>query len=233
MMCGEKIKILLVEDDVDFGNVLKQYIEFSEFEVTIGRNAREGMELFRKKDFDLCVLDVMLPGLDGFSLAKEIKKVNKDIPFIFLTARTDKVDRMFGLRLGADDYICKPFEADELLLRIKNILQRTKRIKSHVISIGTYEFNPENYMLTRKGKQKHLTEKEARLLGLLFENKNKVIKRSKILEELWGKDDYFFGRSMDVFISRLRKYLHEDDSVSVENIRGIGFVLKIQESKKK
>jgi DNA-binding response OmpR family regulator len=226
MMGGKKNKILLVEDDIDLGNVLKQYIEFSEFEVVIGRNAKEGRELFRGGDIDLCVLDVMMPGLDGFSLAKEIKKMNKDVPFIFLTARTNKADRMFGLKLGADDYICKPFEADELLLRIKNILQRTKRIKSPVASIGTYEFNPENYMLTRKGKQKQLTEKEARLLELLLENKNKVIPRSLILEKLWGKDDYFLGRSMDVFISRLRKYLQEDDSVSVENIRGIGFILK-------
>ena len=224
----KKNKILLVEDDVDLGSVLKQFIEFSEYAVTLCRNGEEGLQAFKENDYALCILDVMMPRMDGFTLAKKIKKANKDVPFIFLTARNLKPDRIKGLKIGADDYICKPFEADELLLRIHNILRRAVRICSEAVKIGGYEFDFNGLVLKKENVEYNLTIKEAELLKYFCENKNKLVKRSDILVEVWGENDYFLGRSMDVFISRLRKLFKDDENVLIENVRGIGFKLKIK-----
>lgn len=224
----KKNKILLVEDDVDLGCVLKQFIELSDFKVILCYNGREGLRAFKEDDYDLCVLDVRLPEMDGFTLAREIKKINKNVPFIFLTARKQKPDRIKGLELGADDYICKPFEADELLLRIKNIIRRTGKGGYEVFQIGSHEMDIHNLILKKDNMEKRLTVKEAELLRFLYINRNRLVKRSDILIKIWGQDDYFLGRSMDVFISRLRKLFQDDEHVTLENVRGIGFKLKVK-----
>ncbi|MBN1274452.1 MAG: response regulator transcription factor [Candidatus Aminicenantes bacterium] len=219
--------MLLVEDDVDLGNVLKQYMDYSGYDVEICRDGREGLNAIKAKPYNLCILDVMMPLMDGFTLAQKIRALRKDIPFVFLTAKSMKPDRLRGLEMGADDYICKPFEADELLLRIKNILRRSGNVIDESIHIGSYECCFDELALRRKGKMKRLTVREADLIKLLYENKNRVVKRSDILKRLWGDDDYFLGRSLDVFVSRLRKFFHDDESVNIETVRGVGFILRI------
>ncbi len=226
-------KLLLVEDDIDLGNVMKQYLEVSDFQVDLCRNGQEGLQCFKAahQQYALCILDIMMPKMDGFSLAKAIKKVNHQVPFIFLTAKSQKKDRITGLQLGADDYICKPFEIDELVLRIQNILRRTHAQNAIQITgnqkIGRFNFNFTELTLQSPKKQQTLTLQEAKLLQLLWSNKNKIVKRADILTQLWGENDYFSGRSMDVFISRLRKYLKSDPNVVIENSRGVGFVLRV------
>ena len=219
--------LLLVEDDTDLGNVMKQYLEVHDFEVVLCRTGLEGWRTFKNQTFDLCILDVMMPEMDGFNLAKRIKNLNDQIPFIFLTARDQKLDRMKGLALGADDYITKPFEIDELVLRIQNILRRTNRSKPLVQKVGNFSFDRTNLLLKGDRKEFSLTLQEAKLLQLLLDNVNEVVTREAILTRLWGENDYFAGRSMDVFISRLRKYLKSDKSVLIENRRGVGFALKV------
>ncbi len=219
-------ELLLVEDDIDLGNVMKQYLEINNFSITLCRNGKEGLQNFRNGVFDLCILDVMMPEMDGFSLAKKILQISVNTPFLFLTALNQKSDRMKGLQLGADDYICKPFEIDELVLRVQNILRRTGK-SSNIASqqIGNYDFDRSNLLLSLGNNEKRITLQEAKLLELLLQNKNTVVKRPHILTQLWGEDDYFAGRSLDVFISRLRKYLKKDPQLSIENIRGVGFKL--------
>ena len=224
--------ILLAEDDADFGSILKQYLEMSGFSVHWAKDGEEALELFKKEDFNICVLDVMMPKLDGFSLAEQIIGINAEMPFIFLTARKMKEDKIKGLKLGADDYIVKPFEADELVLRLNNILRRTKKISSKItknqtILIGKYEFNTKRLELKLKENVQQLTEKEGELIKFLHQHKNQLLKREEILNAVWHNDDFFSGRSMDVFISRLRKYFKEDTSISIESIRGIGLEFKI------
>lgn len=222
-----KIKILLVEDDIDLGKVLSQYLEMEDFKVHISTNGMEGLISFRAKTFDICVLDVMMPKMDGFTLAQEIKKLNPEIPFIFLTAKLLKPDRIKGLKLGADDYITKPFEADELVLRIRNILNRSgKLINQSELKIAGYVLDFKNLKLKHISGDQILTVKEAELLRYLIQHKNQLVKNSNILEQVWGEDDYFIGRSMNVFISRLRKFLIKAPQISIENIRGVGYVLK-------
>lgn len=222
-------KILLVEDDVDLGNVLKQYLELEGYKVSQSYNGKEGFERFKKGSFDLCILDVMMPEMDGYSLAKAIKIIDSKMPFIFLTAKAMKSDRLTGLKLGADDYITKPFEADELVLRMKNILNRSKKPKeSTSLEIGEYFLDFENLKLTHTNEDQLLTLKKAELLRFLILHKNQLVKISTILESLWGEDDYFLGRSMNVFISRLRKYLRFSPQISIENIRSVGYILKDQ-----
>ncbi|MFT6870566.1 MAG: DNA-binding response OmpR family regulator [Polaribacter sp.] len=224
--------ILLAEDDADFGGILKQYLEMSGFSVEWAKDGEEALLLFDKGGFNMCVLDVMMPKLDGFSVAEKMIEINPEVPFIFLTARKMKGDKLKGLKLGADDYIVKPFEADELVLRLNNILKRTQRssvaiISEEIITIGNYKFKTKRLELHIHNCSQRLTEKEGALIRFLYHHKNQVVKREEILKAVWSTDDFFSGRSMDVFISRLRKYFKEDSSISIESIRGIGLEFKV------
>lgn len=220
------MKVLIAEDDRDFGNILTQYITISGFEVTLARDGKEAWDFFNNEKPDICVLDVMMPEMDGFTLAEKIKQSSPDMPFIFLTAKSLKEDIVKGLKLGADDYITKPFDPEVLILRINNIL---KRVYSSVnddyhVSNTLLKFNTLELVCGKK-KEK-LTLKEAQLLRYFIINKNKMLAREDILTEIWGEDDYFLGRSMDVFISRLRKYVSEDKGIDIRTVRGTGFILE-------
>lgn len=221
-----KTKILLAEDDTDLGNVLAQYLDLQGYEIVLARDGEEAWQLFNTSNVDLCILDVMMPLKDGFELAKQISSKSPDTPFIFLTAKGLKEDRIKGLKLGADDYICKPFEVDELVLRIQNILKRTGIQEIEKYEIGQYTFINNELLLKGFEKELILTVKEAKLLKYFLDHQNKLIKREDILIELWGENDYFLGRSMDVFISRLRKFLHDEKSISIETVRGAGFIFR-------
>ncbi len=224
-----KTKILLVEDDPDLGMVLKRYLEFSDFEVKWISNPEEILKNKSVvKDHQLAILDVMLPVIDGFELSKELRKTS-GIPFLFLTAKGQSIDKILGLKLGADDYITKPCEPEELILRIKNILKRHHNSINSVIKIGNYSFIPSQFQLALDTETFQLTEKESELLLLLSKNNQKVINRKEILENLWGENDYFLGRSLDVFMTRLRKYLQKDDRIKFESVRGIGFKIEFPE----
>lgn len=224
-------KVLLAEDDIDFANILKHYLELHDFEVVCAVNGSDALTLFAELVFDICIFDVMMPKIDGFLLVEKCKKINAEIPFVFLTARTLKEDKIKGLLLGADDYIVKPFEADELVLRLNNILKRTQKQTSDQnlteIQIGNYVLKTNRSELIFENHVQKLTEKEVDLLIYLFQNKNKVLKRTTILNAIWQNDDFFSGRSMDVFISRLRKYLKNDPTITIESIRNIGLEFKI------
>lgn len=234
--------VLLAEDDFDFGSILKQYLEIHNFNVTWANNGKEALDIFKteaenSKHFNICVFDVMMPKLDGFALAEKIIEINPETPFVFLTAKKMKEDRIKGLKLGADDYIVKPFEADILVLRLQNILKRTIKNtnqQSHQskndssYNIGRYVFNAQNHQLKIDENIQRLTEKEAQLITYFFENKNQMIKRDALLTAVWGSDDFFSGRSMDVFISRLRKYFRQDSNISIESARGVGLTFKIE-----
>lgn len=220
------MKLLLAEDDIDFGNILSQYLSMSGFEVTLARNGCEAWDLYHNTNPDICVLDIMMPEMDGFTLAEKLRAKDPGIPFIFLTAKSMREDMVRGLRLGADDYITKPFDPEMLLLRINNIMRRVYSIAEdeYTISGTTLRFNALE-LLTPAGKEK-VTLREAQLLRHLMMNRNKPLTREQILTEIWGEDDYFLGRSMDVFISRLRKYLASDPGISLRTLRGMGFVLE-------
>lgn len=221
------MKLLLAEDDIDFGNILSQYVSLSGFEVILARNGREAWDLFHSARPDICVLDVMMPEMDGFTLAEKMRTEDPGIPFIFLTAKTLREDIIKGLRLGADDYITKPFDPEMLMLRINNILKRVYTVveDEYTVSKTTLKYNSLE-LITPAGKDK-LTLREAQLLRHLIMNRNKTLTREQILTEIWGQDDYFLGRSMDVFISRLRKYLAADPGISLRTLRGMGFVLEV------
>lgn len=225
--------ILLVEDDIDLQRVLAQYLELSGFGVRAANHGKHGLELFRKEHCDICVLDVMMPVMDGFALATEIRKLDPEMPVVFLTAKNQKEDRLRGLKIGADDYITKPFEAEELVLRLHNILKRTGKESvegskaGSTQPIGKLEVRYEELAI-RDGHEEHkLTPREMELLRYMMERPNKVLPREQILEELWGKNDFFLGRSMDVFVSRLRKYLKSEPGVAIETKRGVGFIFKM------
>ncbi|CAD0003122.1 response regulator transcription factor [Flavobacterium salmonis] len=224
--------ILLVEDDFDYASILKQYLEFSGFKVSWKKNGKEALESLPGTKPDICILDVMMPQMDGFTLAEKIVDQFPDTPFVFLTAKSLKEDKIKGLKLGADDYIVKPFEVEELILRIGNILKRSQKNEEKVVlqqtfTIGSYTFDYENYLLKHQTITHRITEKEAQLIIFLHANRNKLIKREEILREIWGNEDFFSGRSMDVFISRLRKYFREDSTISISSVRGLGFEFKI------
>ncbi len=221
--------ILLVEDDQDFGKMLKNYLELNKFIVTWALHGEEAHTIIKQNDFDLCIIDIMMPIMDGFTLAGKITDLKPEIPFLFLTARKTKEDRIRGLKLGADDYIVKPFEAEELILRLKNIIKRASQQTSHgvpieeeIMNMGAYVFNYPNLTLNINSHTSTITEKEAKLLYYLYQNRNQLLRREDILSNVWGKTDFFSGRSMDVFVSRIRKYLKEDPSISIESVRGIG-----------
>ena len=225
-------KILYVEDDETLSFITKDHLELKGYGVYHCSDGLQALDDFKAGDFDLCVLDVMLPKMDGFTLAEEIRKRDKDIPILFLTAKSMKEDRLEGLRLGGDDYITKPFSIEELILRIEVFLRRSKVVGDTLVTeypIGEYTFDFSNLSLSREEKTHHLTQREADLLKYLAENTNRVIKRSDILLSVWGEDDYFLGRSLDVFISRLRKYLKDDPRVNIENIHGVGFRFVVPE----
>jgi two-component system, OmpR family, response regulator VicR len=225
-----KAHLFYVEDDESLSFVTRDNLELQGYRVTYCENGKQAMEMIRQNDFDLCILDVMLPDTDGFTIAEEIRKFNTEVPIIFLTAKSMKEDRIRGLRLGADDYMTKPFSIEELILKVEIFLRRSKIASAPVptyLTIGNYLLDHKNLLLKYENQAKNLTQKEADLLKMFMENKNEVIKRSHILETLWGEDDYFLGRSLDVFISRLRKYLSQDERISVENIHSVGFRMKI------
>ncbi len=224
-----KAHLLYAEDDESLGFVTRDNLELQGYQITHCEDGAKALKAFRETDFDLCILDVMLPEMDGFALAQEIRKYNAEIPIIFLTAKSLKEDKIFGLKIGADDYITKPFSIEELILKIEVFLRRSKIDRprpSNQVCLGTYEFDYKNLQLTHPDEPRQLTQKEADLLKLFLENKNVVLKRSAILEKIWGEDDYFLGRSLDVFISRLRKYLKKDTTIKIENIHSVGFRLK-------
>ncbi|MBY0066459.1 MULTISPECIES: response regulator transcription factor [Empedobacter] len=218
-----KTKLILVEDDQDLGTVLKQYLEFSDFEVTWFDHPQKLLkEIESLESAQLIIFDVMLPEIDGFSLAKKLAETIT-IPYLFLTAKAQSFDRVLGLKLGADDYITKPCDPEELVLRIKNILKRNQPVLEELIKIGAYVFLPNQLQLSYQEEKFQLTEKEAELLSFLIQNNQKLVSRKEILEKIWGENDYFMGRSLDVFMTRLRKYFQNDEMIKFESVRGIGF----------
>lgn len=234
-MKEEKPRILYVEDDIDLSFVTKDNLELKGYEIIYCKDGKEGWNVFNKQNFDLCILDVMLPEMDGFTLAKYIREVNEDIPIIFLSAKSLKEDRIEGLVVGGDDYITKPFSIQELVLKIEVFLKRNKistgkNSSKTVFQIGNYSFNSQTLELTLDGSNKRLTSREAELLKYLCLNLDQVVKKEDILLNVWDSDSYFNSRSLDVFISRLRKYLRDDPSIQINNIHGIGFILSIKQS---
>ncbi|MEY3368255.1 MAG: hypothetical protein RI973_1410 [Bacteroidota bacterium] len=220
--------ILYVEDDESLGFVTRDNLELRGYHVTHCTDGISALERTRKNKFDLCILDVMLPEMDGFALASEIRKTDKEIPIIFLSAKSLKEDRIKGLQIGGDDYLVKPFSMEELILKIEIFLKRRNVLQfssNTTYRIGSFDFDYPNLKLSHGQHTELLTQREADLLKLFAEHPNQVIKRSEILEKLWGEDDYFLGRSLDVFISRLRKYLQDEKSLKIENIHGVGFRL--------
>ncbi len=224
----DKPKLLYVEDDLNLGYVTQDNLQLNGYEVTHCENGAKAKDLINTKTFDLFILDVMLPKLDGFSLAEHIRVKNQEVPILFLTAKSLKEDRLKGLRLGADDYITKPFSIEELVLKIEIFLKRSKvyqpENKETIFALGKYTFHFKLLSLTKEGHEKTLTLKEAELLRCFALHPNELLKRDFILKEVWGDDDYFNGRSMDVFISKLRSYLKEDPTLEIKNIHGVGFI---------
>ena len=228
----KKYKILLCEDDSNLGLVLKNFLELNDYEVTLERDGRLGLGAFQREKFDLCLLDVMMPNVDGFTLAEEIRDIDPDVPLFFLSAKTLKEDILQGYRLGADDYITKPFDSDVLMHKIKAIIKRNE--EDHKVTdnlefeLGAYHFNPKLRELKVKDATQVLSPKENELLKMLAEHKNDLLTREKALKKIWGSDTYFNGRSMDVYIAKLRKYLKEDTTIEIVNIHGNGFRLVVQ-----
>ena len=230
-MISKNKQILLVEDDVNFGTVLRDYLQLNGYKVVLSRNGLEGFEKFKKNQFDLCILDVMMPYKDGFTLAKEIRSKDKSTPIVFLTAKSMKEDVLKGYKIGADDYLTKPFDAEILLKKLEVLIQRIqnsvqKSKPKFRIVIGDFIFNPRLRTLTyKKDTATNLSPKENQLLLMLVETQNDLLSRNKALKEIWNDDNYFTSRSMDVYIAKLRKYLRQDNSVEIANIHGEGFRL--------
>lgn len=232
-------RILLVEDDQNFGDVLRSYLEMHDYDVTLAIDGVQGYDFFNRGEYDLCIFDVMMPRKDGFTLAKEIREKDTETPIIFLTAKTLKDDVLQGFKIGADDYISKPFNSEELLFRIQAILKRSQqkpdpREEIKEFTMGRYHFNYPLRILTynlgiENEKKEKLSPKEAQLLRMFAINVNDVLPRSEALSKIWGEDNYFTARSMDVFVTKLRKYLKADENIEIVNIHGNGFQLLIQE----
>jgi two-component system, OmpR family, response regulator len=224
-----KPKILLCEDDQNLGNVLKNYLELNDYDVVLERDGRLGLAAFQREKFDICLLDIMMPHMDGFKLAEEIRDIDLDVPLFFLSAKTMKEDIIQGYKLGADDYITKPFDSEVLLMKIKAILKRNEEQNREndnaEYNLGKYHFNPRLRELDLGGTKSTLSPKENDLLKMLCEYKNDLLPREQALKKIWGSDTYFNGRSMDVYIAKLRKYLKEDGSIEIVNIHGNGFRL--------
>lgn len=229
----EKVKVLLAEDDPNLGGLLKEYLDAKGYSTTWAKDGAEAYDVFAKGKFAICLLDVMMPVKDGYTLAKEIRVIENDIPIVFLTAKSMKEDAIEGFNVGADDYITKPFSMEELLLRIKAILRRTdnkmvKTTEQKEFEIGKFKFDYPRQTLEIKGIQQKLTTKEAELLKLLCLNRETFLDRNFALKTIWSDDNYFNGRSMDVYIAKLRKYLKEDEQIEIVNIHGNGFRLVVQ-----
>lgn len=227
---AETKKILLVEDDPSLGFVIKDNLVHKGYDVTLCLDGVEGENAFNDALFNLCIFDVMLPRKDGFALARSVREKNKSIPILFLTAKSMTEDKLEGFQAGADDYITKPFSLEELLCRIEVFLKRgTVQVNGgeSIFSLGGYMFDFSRLLLKNNTTEKSLTQKEADVLKLLYDNRDRVLKREEILKQVWGDDDYFMGRSMDVFISKLRKYLKEDPAVQIVNYHGVGFKLEL------
>ncbi|MEM7655168.1 MAG: response regulator transcription factor [Bacteroidota bacterium] len=230
-------RILLVEDEPNFGAVLRDYLQMNQYEVVLAKDGHAGLQAFREQGFSLCILDVMMPKMDGFTLAKEIRSVNSDIPIIFLTARSMKEDVHQGFQSGGDDYITKPFDSEELLLRVKAVLKRSQATSTapppvpESFEFGGFSFNHRLHTIEHTGRDEsdRLSPKEADLLQLLLLHKNDLLSREKALQTLWGDDNYFNARSMDVFISKLRKRFRADPHIKIENVHGRGFRLVVEE----
>jgi DNA-binding response OmpR family regulator len=232
-MEATKSKILLCEDDTNLGMVLKNYLELNDYDVTLERDGRLGLAAFQREKYDICLLDVMMPNMDGFTVAEEIRDINPDVPLFFLSAKTMKEDIIQGYKLGADDYITKPFDSEVLLLKIKAIIKRNEEDHREEANaeydLGSYHFNPRLRELSIAGKTPTLSPKENDLLRMLADYKNDLLPREAALKKIWGSDTYFNGRSMDVYIAKLRKYLKEDDKLEIVNIHGNGFRLVVAE----
>ncbi|HPR31951.1 MAG TPA: response regulator transcription factor [Prolixibacteraceae bacterium] len=227
----KRIKILLVEDDTSLGFLLVDFLESNGFDVKLYRDGESGLNGYKAGEFDFCIFDVMLPGMDGFSLAQRIRAENKTIPVIFLTARSMKPDKIKGFDLGADDYITKPFDEDELLCRINAIMNRyqiepEKKMTGHQFSISQTLFDYKNQELTVNGVVRRLTKKESEVLRILCLSPNEIVTRDTILFSIWGDNDYFNGRSLDVFIAKLRKYLRSDPAIRINNVPKVGYILE-------
>lgn len=232
-MQNEKTKVLLVEDDSNLGNLLKEYLDAKGYSTVLAVNGKLGFSAFSKEKFNICILDVMMPVKDGFTLAKEIRAIDKAVPIVFLTAKSMKEDAIEGFSIGADDYITKPFSMEELILRLKAILRRTeteitKKVDVSKYKIGNYTFDYKHQLLEIKGVTQKLTTKESELLKLLCQKMNDVLDRNFALRVIWQDDNYFNGRSMDVYIAKIRKYLKEDPSVELINVHGKGFKLLLK-----
>jgi len=227
----ESKKILLVEDDPNFGSIMKSYLEMNDYQVTLKVDGKQGLSAFKSQVYDICILDVMMPEMDGFTLAREIKKVNSRVPFIFLTAKSLKADMLEGFKTGADDYITKPFDSEVMLYKIAAILKRKSSSDPETeiteFNVGKFIFHNTLRTLTSEGETQQLSPKEAKLLRMLCTARDGILIRKEALETIWGADNYFNGRSMDVFIAKLRKYLKADPSLEIVNIHGNGFRLII------
>lgn len=228
-----KPKILLVEDDTSLGFIISDQLKANGYEVTLCSDGLEGFKRFNEDKYHMCILDVMMPKKDGFTLAKDIRKMDKEIPILFLTAKSMTEDKVEGFNAGGDDYLTKPFSTDELAVRVKALLRRVniggEEESSGEEQIGNYIFDKTNFILKTDGFEKKLTKKEAQILKMLCKFKNQVLPREIVLNGVWGQDDYFVGRSLDVFITKLRKYLSQDENVEIENVHGIGFKLVAKE----
>jgi DNA-binding response OmpR family regulator len=225
-------KLLLAEDDPNLGLLLQEYLTVESFEVTLVRNGEEALRATLRQKYELYLFDVMMPIKDGFSLAEQIRKTDKTTPLIFITAKSLKLDKLKGYKIGADDYITKPFDEDELVWKIKALLRRKELISEiNTVTIGKYTFDRKNQQLICNDYCKRITERECEILDFLIQNQNIVLKRKDLLIAVWGKDDYFLGRSLDVFISKIRKYLKLDKEISIENVFGVGFVFNVPQQK--
>ena len=227
---GKGNHVFLVEDDLSFGAVLKSHLEINEYEVTWVDDGKFAVDKFRNGNYQICILDVMLPNVDGFTIGTEIRKIDKDIPMVFLTAKTLKEDILKGYNVGADDYITKPFDTEVLLCKIEAIIKRqsTQPVNDRVIfTVGSYIFDSKLRNISHEGVKQKLSPKESDLLKLLCQNKNELLPRETALRKIWGEDGYFTARSMDVFITKLRKYLAADSNIEIKNIHGSGFLLEV------
>jgi DNA-binding response OmpR family regulator len=228
-----KVKILLVEDDTSLGFIISDQLKAEGYDVTLCTDGGEGFQRFTEDTFHMCIFDVMMPKKDGFTLAQEVRKLNQQVPILFLTAKSNDEDKVQGFKSGGDDYLTKPFNAEELQLRVAAMLRRVnieaQPQNNDVYAIGSYVFDTVNFTLKHDNFEKILTKKEAQILTILCKFMNQVVAREVVLTGVWGHDDYFVGRSLDVFITKLRKYLKEDDSIQIANIHGIGFKLEVND----
>lgn len=228
----KKINILLAEDDDNLGLLLHNYLNAKGFKTDLAKDGKDAFEKFNMFQYDFCILDVMMPKVDGFTLAKDIRKIDQQIPILFLTAKAMKDDRLEGFESGGDDYLTKPFNMEELVARINAILRRTRGKETSLedaYNIGKTQYNPDTRIITTGEEERKLTTKENQLLQLLVRNKNEILDRNAALKAIWGDDNYFNGRSMDVYVAKLRKILGEDQSIEILNVHGKGFKLVVKE----